>query len=254
MQALFLKHDAGPRFKGDLTEVRASGSPFTGLDPNDFVMVEVDTPMAAYEQYTRNWPRLIDFDVINQNLALDGFRLRLFSTNVNGVLGAVTRADVEAFISNWGGVVHSVAANEVVFDILIFDALTSLGFWGRSYEQADISNMQFTEVAYDQGTGIHRIELDYSLTGRAPSEAERYVERKGLPVVSHVESALTYDADRSVVRTAFQNDIRNKSQRVVAKQRYHVSGAVVDYIVGQGGMITTDVATLAGYIQDKMVD
>ncbi len=247
MQLLIMKADHPPHYKGDFVEVRASGSPFGGKEPEAFVLVEVPgVPMTDYEQYRRSWYCEVDFEVVNQDLAQDGFRLRMYATNNNGSLGAVTRADVEAFINSWGGTVHSFGANEVVFDICIFDALTSAAFW-----EINVSGVQFIETAYDQDTGIHRIEADYSAIGNNPTYVERRVAEMGLTVISHDNRVLTYDADRAVVRQNFERDLAEKSRRLIARRRYHVSETIVDYIIGQGGMVSTDLPTLAGYIQDK---
>lgn len=258
MQLLIMRQDKPPHFKGDIVEIRASGTPFGGLEPDAFVLVEVPgVPMADYEQHRQSWYCEAGFNLVNQDLAQDGYRLRLYAVNANGALGAVTREQVESFITKWGGSVHSVGTNEVVFDIRIYDALVSEAFW-----EFDVSAVHFTELSYDQNTGIHRIQADYSATGKAPTYVERYVARRAANlkdvddfiVVSHADSVLTYDVHRSVVRRLFEERIWYWSRRMVAKRRYHVPAAVVDYIVGQGGSIVTDVSTLANYIRDKATE
>lgn len=250
MQLLIMKSDKPPHYKGDIVEIRATGSGFGGKEPDAFVLAEVpDTPMTDYEGYNDQWKRNIDFEVVNQDVAQDGFRLRLFADNNNGSLGAITKDEVEAFINSWGGTVHSFGSNEVVFDIRIYDALVSTAFW-----EIDIPNVVFDELSYDQETGIHRIEADYSALGNNPTYVERYVSRMGLDIVSHANKVLTYYADRAVVRQAFEDDIKEKARKRIARRRYHVSEAVVDNIVSQGGTTTTDITTLMSYVQDKITE
>ena len=252
MQLLIMKQDRPPHFKGDIVEIRASGTPFGGREPESYVMVEVpDVPMTDFEHHNMSWEREIEFEVVGSDPAIDGFRLRLFSITNNGALGAIAREDVEAFITSWGGSLVSYAANEVIFDLTIYGALTSGAFW-------EIPNMAdsivFTEVSYDQANGVHRIQADYTARDNNPTYVERYVKRMGLTIVSHSNKILTYDADRSTVRDAFQKDLKEKSKKQVARRRYHLTSAVVDTIIGAGGTYTTDMATLLNYIQDKVTE
>jgi len=255
MQLLITKADKPPHYKGDIVEIRASGASFSGdRELAGFVLVEVPgVPMADYRQYNCKWERLIEFEVVAQDASQDGYRLRMFAATVNGALGAITRADAETFIESWGGTVHSFGPNEVVFDVRIYDALTSPAFWGLDAD-FDISGIEFSEISYDEGTGIHRIEADYSALGNNPSYVEMHVAKNGLVAVSHDNQVLVYDADRSVAREVFEADLADKTKRKVARRRYHVSAAVVDYIVGQGGRVSTDLSTLAGYIRDKATE
>lgn len=251
MQLLIMKEDRPPHFKGDIVEIRASGTPFGGREPEAFVLVEVpDLPMADFENHNRSWDLELGFEVVAQDQAQDGYRLRLYSANANNGLGEISRENVEAFINSWGGTVHSVATNEVIFDIRIYDALTSSAFWEI---QTIADNVVFSEISYDQATGIHRIQADYTALQNNPTYVERYVSGMNLTIVSHADRILVYDAARSVVRAAFQNDMKEKSRRRVARRRYCVGSGVVDYVVNQGGVAQTDRATLESYIQDKMV-
>lgn len=253
MQLIALKEDRNVHKKGDIIEKRASGTPFTGNEPNVFVMVEIPEPMNALDicpGYSGDkWKRSVEFEVVNQDLSQDGFRIRLYSATANNGQGEITKAEVENFINNWGGTVHSFGTNEVVFDIRIYDALVSEAFW-----EIDLSNVNFSEVSYDQNTGIHRIEADYSATANSPNYVEAYVEGKGLTIVSHADKVLTYDADRSVVKKAFQDDIYAKTRTTIARRRYYFGGGVIDTIVANGGTMTTDLATLQSYIRDKQAE
>jgi len=252
MQLLIMKQDKPPHYKGDIVEIRASGTPFDGREPDSFVMVEVpDAPMTDFEHHNQSWEREIEFEVVASDPAQDGFRLRLYSSTANNGLGSIAREDVEGFITAWGGTIHNYADNEVVFDITIYDALTAPAFW----ELPDIADqVVFTEVSYDQATGVHQIQADYSALGNNPTYVERYVKRMGLTIVSHSNKILTYDADRAIVRDAFQKDMKEKAKKQVARRRYHVPAAAVDTIIDNGGTYETDKPTLLNYVTDKATE
>jgi hypothetical protein len=248
MQLLIMKETKGAHEKGDIVEIRASGTPFGGKEPNIFVLVKVpDVPMTAYRNYNRAWERQIGFEVVGSDASTDTHRLKLSSELISGTDGIVTHEEAESFIESWGGTVFSADTNEIVFDISIYDALVSTAFW-----EVDVSGAVFTEVSYDQATGIHRISVDYSALGNNPTYVEGYVERLGLDIVSHENRVLVYDANRAVVRTAFQDDIKEKLKKQVRRRRYCVAPAVVDSIIANGGTITTDETTMLNYIQDKV--
>lgn len=250
MQLLIMKQDRKNHYKGDIVEIRATDTPFGGKEPEAFVLVEVpDVPMTDFEDKHLAWRREIAYEIVGQDQAQDGYRLRLYAENANAGVGDITKDEVERFIQAWGGTVHSFGPNEVVFDIRIYDALVSRGFW-----EIDVSNVVFNELGYDQNAGIHRIQADYSALGNNPTYVERYVRRMGLAIVSHAERVLVYDADRSIVRRAFEKDIAQKARTTVRRRRYHVSDAVVDYIIANGGYIVTDRATVEQYIKDKMTE
>ena len=252
MQLLIMKQDKPPHYKGDIVNIRADGTPFNGQQPDYYVLVEVSgEPMTDFEGHNLAWEREIAFDVVASDPAQDGFRLRLYSATENTGAGAITKEEIDSYITAWGGTIVDYGANEVRFDITIYGALTSSAFW----EIPTIAeNVVFSELSYDSSTGVHRIQADYSALGNNPTYVERYVKRMGLTIVSHQDRVLTYDADRSVVRDAFEKDLKEKGKKRVAKRRYHVSDSVVDTIIANGGTYTTDKATLLNYVTDKVVE
>ena len=251
MQLLIARHNGNVVERGDIVEVRASGTPFGGAEPNSFVVVEIPEPMTAFEQYQKKWESELDYAVVASNLAIDGFRIRLFSTTQNSSAnrGSVTRVAVERFINAWNGTVFSFGQNEVVFDITIAAALQSQEFW-----DADLTGVTFTELNYTQGTGVHRMQCDYSARGGNPTSVERHILSRGGEIVSHAGRVLVADFTRADVRDQLINDIKRRGKQEVAHCRYRVPVGVVTAVEGQGGVVTTDLATLSGYIRDKVAD
>ena len=236
-----------PTEKGDIIGVRATGTPLPGPTSPHVIAEVLDLPMDDFEQYKAKWERVVDFEVVASDPAQDGFRLRLYSTTANAGQAEITKDEAEGFIQSWGGTVHSWGTNEVIFDITIYDALVSQAFW-----DIDISSAVFSELSYDQGTGVHRIQADYSAMGNNPTAVERYVRRMGLTIVSHSDRVLTYDADRTVVRAAFEKDMTDKARKNIKRCRYYFGEGVVDTIVTNGGYMTTDENTMLSYIKDKV--
>lgn len=233
--------------KGDIIELREDSS-FGGLEPDTFVMVQCEDPFPS--NYSDAWRLAIDYEVVNNNPSIDGWRIRLFSTLVDSTnKGAVTKDQVERFINEWGGTVFSFGNNEVIFDALIYDAICSEGFWDKG-----VASVDFTEISYVQATGIHTVEADYSSLNCNPDKVEDMVEFRGGTVLSHVDKVITFEIHRSSVRNAFQDDIKTNAKKaeMIEKRRYYINSGVVDYVIGQGGTYTTDLPTILGYIHDKV--
>ena len=250
MQLIAMKEDRGTHRKGDIIEVRATGSPFVGKEPDDFVMVEVPgIPVVDFDHTDKPWQRSLAFEVVGRNAALDGYRIRISADNTNSTVGAVVRADVERWITSWGGTVFSEGPNEVVFDLAVYDALTSTEFW-----EFDLCDVVFEELSYDEVTGVHRMSADYSATSiNNTTYVERRAMRQSVTIISHADKVLVYEATSGNVKDDIQEFIKRRAGRS-ARRRYYFSPAVVDYVIAQGGVITTDRATLETYIRDKVAD
>lgn len=254
MQAIFMKESDRAAPKGDLIEIRASGTPKSGLN-TPFVNVEIPDLMADWLPKGMAWKIEVDYEVVNNNPEIDGWRLRMFSAtqNASATQGGITRNQVEAFIANWNGTVHSFGQNDVVFDITIFDAIQSNNFWDAKPDNTWLPQVVFSEVSYDQGTGVHRVEADWSALDKNPTAVERRLMNLGVDLVSHADQIVTFDAARSLVRQAFEDDIREKSRRMVQRFRWRISDVAVDHIVNvHGGEMVTDAATLNSYLIDKV--
>jgi hypothetical protein len=242
-----MKKNNGIHKKGDIVEIRASNTPFGGKEPDSFVLIEVpDIPMTAYRKYNMAYNTEISFSIVGHNAELDGYRLRLFSNLSSNFIQQIGIDKITAFIEKWGGTVFSIEDDAVIFDLSIFGALKSAGFWDISPE-----NIVFTELDYNTETGMHRIELDYSALGNNPSYVETYIEQRGLVAITHNNRVLTFDADSNIVKAEFEKDIEEKSKTMVARRRYYIPENIVDLVIANSGMYTTDETTLLSYVMDK---
>jgi hypothetical protein len=128
MQMIIMAQDRPPHYKGDIVEMRASGTSLPG-PTSPYVVAEIlNTPLDNYLTYHAAWKREVDFEVVSHDEAADVYQLRLYSTTANAGQGEITKDDVEAYIQSWNGVIDSWGANEVYWTISIYDALTSQAF------------------------------------------------------------------------------------------------------------------------------
>lgn len=233
--------------RGDPVVVFESGHEWgRGEGLPTFVVLELtDATADEVRQYLEPWVRKIDYAVVNQNLALDGFRLRVATTNFNNSSGEgkITRAKAENFLNKWGANVVSAGDNAVTFDVGIFNALKSEGFWGEY-----VSDLVITEESYTQATGVHRLRIDYSGVpdqgnfngARRVTGAEREVLRRKGTIVSHETEAQVIVADftRTDARTAFQNSVREKLEGWLTRRQFNLLATILDAAVLAGGKVS----------------
>jgi len=240
--------------RGDVVEVRANDSPYSSMERlPDFIIIKIpELLLSAIEEYQTGWNLDIDFEIVNYDAALDGYRIKAFSTNasVSGK-GYLSIQQIENFLLRWNATVLLTSQNEVIFDIWIFNAIKSPVFWD---ERPNVDNVVFSE-SYDQGSGIHEITADYSALNLNPTYVERYVRFKADEIISHSNREIVFTITRNNVFSEFKEDIKRKLKKVmIGKRLYYFGSGVVDTVISQGGVITATESELESYIKSKLDD
>jgi len=242
----------GTYVKGDVVEIRANDAFYAAEEGlPDFCVVKVPAlSMAQVRQYMARWKPDIVFSVIAQDPAIDGYRLELSNALAGVTAGQVTRVQVEAFINRWNGTVVSVSPNAVRFDITVFDAVKSQGFWDH-----DLVGFAFQELSYDETAGVHQVQVNYSASGRNPTAVENYIESRVDSIVSHSGSVITCEVSRATVRNVLQEDIKRAAEQVdIRTRRYYIDPAQVDTIVREGGTVTVTQTQLMAPLRDRTLE
>jgi hypothetical protein len=216
---------------------------FCAVNVTDASVAEVEAMIATtYSGISLNqsWDRLIDFATVNNNGAIDGWRLRVFATNpgANNFAG-VTQSMVENYLIKWNADFFSGTANEVVFDVAIFEdgsqvpgAIQSEGFWG-----VVPTDVVFTETSYVEGTGVHTVEADYSLSAFDPENILDRIEERGGLISSDVADVVTFTINRTDVFQWFQQEVRDALEQTVYRRQFRIPEATVDTIISTGTQI-----------------
>ncbi len=237
---------------GTVAEIRATGAAMTPKEMENYGIIRtIDSFIKDDVQYSKIWQPEIDFEIVNQVLSLDGFRLKLTVTNASSNSGGINATKIESFVTDWGGSVVSITPpNEIVFDISIFNALKSKNFWDVSTE-----NVIFTETNYDQGTGIHTIELDYDALGNSPSYIENFIAEK-VTIIGHDGSNrfITFEAHRSIIKAEFERDILKKLPKIHSKRFYFGSGVVSAILAAPNHILDSTISQVVSFIKDKKDD
>lgn len=219
---------------------------------NKFVIINVtDRTVEELRQYNIPWRRIIDWNIVNSNLTIDGYRLELMTTNDNlSGEGGITREMCENFLNNWNGSIVSTTYNSVIFDITVFNAICSQNFWG-----ATINNILFTELDYNQTEFVHQIEANYFNTLYLPIKIQKKVKEKNATILSHnIENkTIVFEITRNDVLKDFKGSIKLALERTIYKRRFRINETFVDDIIeNHNGRISVTFNQLQPYIIDKM--
>lgn len=197
------------------------------------------------QEYLTEWRHGISYEVVNSQPAQDGYRIKLTSdaVSVSGK-GSITLENVEAFFTKWNATVQSATSNSITFDVRIYDAATSEGFWER-----DVSGITFSETTYEQATGSHLIEVvSPEITD---DQIQNVCERQSVVYVAPRSMIVT----RSEVRTKFQDDIKEQFERIdIARRRWHIKSAGMDALQQAGGIMTVTPTQFLNNVTDGFAD
>lgn len=240
--------------KGDIVEVRANGGPY-GLKEGlpSFVVVKVPeiATMFAVKHFSKMWVQGFEYSVVNRNASIDGYRLRAFSedASISG-LGNLTRSMVENFLNKWGCSVFSTAPNEVIFDVLAFDAIKSQGFWEIREDKHAL--FQFSEDSYNEVSGIHTVRVDYSASGMNPTFIEVYCERRGATIISNESSVIVFEITASIVFAHFKRVVQGAlAGDIIHRRQYYITNAGVNSIINSGGVVTISESQFMLYVRNR---
>lgn len=235
----------------------SSAAPFVLLTISDKIQDEMSA------KYLSKWIRTIDFAVVTYAIETDYWLLSMFVSNpgISGVGAADnnTVIKVEDFIHKWGGSNISVVDQSLQFNIGVYSVATSEKFW-----KCNVSRIAFTELSYDQTSGVHIISADYSdLLNLQEGPTSEFMNNNlssndhfvnDLNIISHVGTVITFYVHRNAMIVRFENDLRDLSQDVVCRRRYHFSSDGVDAVISGGRTFTVATeAELSPYIIDKTI-
>jgi hypothetical protein len=242
--------------KGDIIVVKPDGHVW-GAGEGLPTFVRVLCPGLDHtlvEDRVQPWVYNIDFEVLNSNLSIDGFRIRAtnLTAGTSGLAG-LTQNQIQVFLNQWNASFVSAANGGVTFDIAIYNAATSEGFW-----RTNINPIVFTELAYNQANGTHDIEVNYSADQRyladpvaAAAAMASQATVVGATVLSNVNGIAVVRIERTDVRDRFRSDITQRLG-VYRRHRYHFTEAQVDTVIAAGGSVTVTVPQLTNAVQDRL--
>jgi hypothetical protein len=241
--------------KGDIADVREGDTPWSNPEGlPDFIQVEIsDATRAQILSFRDEWNQNLDWEVVNSDLAVDGHRLLLWTTNRGtGGQGDVTREQAVNFLERWGAVNIVTGtrgdAAAVRFDITVYTAATSEGFWGRG-----LSGFSFSQLSYVQGTGVHDIRVTYPAGADHSRVLTEVAERAQVLGSNAGARTVDYRVTRAGMLDAFKAAVKGALQEMILRRRFAFTTVAVDQVIGAGGSATVTAAQAQANLVDKTV-
>lgn len=166
--------------------------------------------------------------------------------------GKLQRTIIEPLLAQWDATVLSAANGVIEFELGI-RALVSCPAV-LDWPQSVVDAVVFDEVNYDQGTGLHVIDIDYSATNKGPTAIETQAMGNA-QVLAHstAEKVIRIAVPRDIAKASFIEALQNYYRTVSAlyRCRYYLPETLVDQIIAEGG--ERIYATLAE-LQSEFID
>ena len=210
--------------------------------PYSFILKVPGISRADAVEYISEWRHNVTYTVVNSQPSQDGYRIKLQSDAISlSGKGAIVRAQVEEFFTKWKCAIQSTTANSVTFDVRIYNALTSEGFWDR-----DVTKLSFLETEYNQSTGSHLIE---DVSGATDAQIQDVCQTKGVAYVS----PRSFIATRQEARQKFQDEIAERFRQIgIDRRRWYVSDAGMTALRNAGGILTVTPQQFVANIIDRI--
>lgn len=215
----------------------------------DWIQVTVTgVSFATARDFMTRWRRQLSVEVVESDMSVDRHRLRLTAspTRSSDGKGAITREQVESFLSEWRATVVQFGSNEVVCDVLVGEMAASDGFF-----DADVSGVTFSD-SYDHASGVHTITAQYS--GFAANVVSNKILMLGGEVLSNDGSEVVYSVDRPTLRTRFIEDLERTFSGDVDRNRWYIDPTAVDQVIASGGHTEVTLTQFQNNLRDALND
>lgn len=199
--------------------------------PPNFYRINV--PGVAKEdavQYLEEWRHMPVISILQQDLQIDTYRLRLTSDRVSLTgKNAFSEIQIGGFFSDWGATNVVVTNASVTFDISVYDAITSPRFWDAD----DLTGVVFVETLFNSSTGDHLVEVQDS-----PFSVERMraavLGRGGAVVPPN-----SFVMNRSAARQRLMDDIEERISNIrYANRHWYIKASGMAALQAAGGELT----------------
>lgn len=258
------KNRVGSVKKGYIVEVREDGCPY-GSGEGLYTFIIVKIPGVSLEQaerrlYVSPWLRYIDWEIVVFNASMDGYRIKVFATQISVTAqdvnyGKISLSDIQDYLAGWNGLVHSHSDNEIIFDLGTYEMVKSTSFWEKN-----TSGVIFSEE-YNQLTGIHTITADFSAKDWPPEKVLEHIEDREGNVISYANKVITFEIQGTgnpeahagnIPLKHFKNETKEKVDKILYRRRFYIDRDTVDYVIGLGGIVSITKQQFLNYLIDRL--
>lgn len=217
------------------------------------IVISDATVKQVEDAYMIPWHRAIDWEFVSHDWPTDTHALRVFASGglSASMKGAITRDEVEQFLTRWGAEILDIAPNEVRFAASVTAAIKSDGFWGRS-----VPDNVLTETAYNQSTGVHTMRLDYGTLPLSVEQLASIVTENGCTITNHkpAQKWAAFTCGRDNVFSQFKLSVKEALDGQFSLRRWRLPAAAIQAIIDAGGSLEATKAQVMDVIKNRLDD
>lgn len=223
--------------------------------PPDFIQILVSDSDDIFdvEHLVAEWKRKTTYEIKKFDATNDFFEVYLFADPLESSTNPVVQVNTKMmsdFLINWGAtsIINSVDGG-VTFHITAFNAIKNAGLF--TFYKEDI-HCKYTELNYNPQTGIHTVELDYSLSNLNELNIQHTLELVNLEIISinTTTKKCVFTGERFKLISVLEAQVAQKFNSMIARVRYRFSDTLVDQALSQSGKITLTLADIESHLID----
>ena len=255
--------------RGDIVTVLENDSTYALPKPDGsykhfpkFVMIKVATiSVDTARAYLDQWQAIIDYEIVQTNLQVDGARIRFFVAVPGAANEAgLTREYMETWLSGWGATIVSTDTNDIRIEQTIEQIYTSRSFWqtfiledASGWESLLDTGLVITETNYNLGQGVHTATIDLSASTATLAEVQRKLIERGAVINSIVGDVITAEFERQTTRDVFLSAVNEELDKYVMRRRWAFTEVAVSGAEAQDGFAEVTETVALANIYDKSV-
>lgn len=240
--------------KGDIVEARSEGSPFMQKEvPPNFVKITVLGKFNKdFELYREIWKVEPTFHTNTHDGINDIYNITLSAKTVSPTnVGIISDyEDYDSAIANWGTVQVSSVDNAMVLNCPVSNMIQSRMF--SRFPTMIWNQMVFTEIDYNQISGIHQVRLRYTTLENNPTYIENMICSRVTPI-SHSDKELVFEVQSGDVLGYFEDSVTG-CEPVVKKRRYGLAESLIDTALASGGELEITEESFLSNLRDKRTE
>lgn len=218
--------------------------------PPAWVVVRTDWNEGELDQHCAPWQAepVFVWESLNENV--DRWRVVVTSKLIRtrDSHGGMNQDRGKGFMDAWGFINQDYLANRTRGRATIFQMASSNGLWRV------LGNSAFQDLSYDKATGEHVVRMDYGAVRPNKDVEVRDSVEEFATFVTQDTSANTIDFSimRDDVKALFEENVRVRLEKKLARRRFALDAAEVDRIIVAGGYDEIPGTTLSQNMLDAL--
>jgi hypothetical protein len=118
--------------------------------------------------------------------------------------------------------------------------------------------ISFSEISYNQTTGVHQVEADYKndpvLSTMPKENIEEAIIQRGGVIIAHPTNKVRFEVTRADVFDEFKFDVKERLDPQYSQRQFKIPSAYVQQALSNGGTLSVTKTQFATYVRNRLDD